>query len=271
MTRLSLSLLGTWQATRDGELITAFESEKVRALLAYLAVEAHQPHRREFLSALFWPERPDRNARQNLSQALSNLRKGIGDREAKPSFLFITQQTIQFNRDADFRLDVWAFEDRLTASQKHPHEELTLCASCLKRMERAVTQYRGDFLAGFSLPDSIAFDEWALLKREQLHRLALEALFSLTEAYEVQEAFEVALPYAWRQAELDPWNEAGQQRLLQLLALNGQRNEALAQYEKIRQLLRQDLGVEPAAETQTLVEAIRSGELDREADPLHWP
>lgn len=263
MTRLSLSLLGTWQATLNGKPITAFESDKVRALLAYLAVESGRPHRRESLAALLWPERPERNARQNLSQALFNLRQGIGDREANPPVLFITQKTIQFNRAADCRLDVAAFEDRIITSQKHPHEELTICASCLKRLERAISQYQGDFLAGFSLPDSIAFDEWALLKREQLRRLALESLFSLTEAYEVQGAFDIALPYAWRQVELDPWNEEGQQRLLRLLALNGQRNEALAQYERFRQLLRQELGIKPATETQTLAETIRSGQLDR--------
>lgn len=121
MTRLSLSLLGRWQATLDGEPITAFESDKVRALLAYLAVESDRPHRRETLAALFWPERPERNARQNLSQALFNLRQGIRDRKANPPVLLITQQTIQFNRAADFRLDVAAFEERVTASQKHQH------------------------------------------------------------------------------------------------------------------------------------------------------
>lgn len=36
LTSLSLSLLGTWQTTLGGEPIAAFESDKVRALLAYL-------------------------------------------------------------------------------------------------------------------------------------------------------------------------------------------------------------------------------------------
>ncbi len=270
MTRLSLSLLGTWQATLDGAPIAAFESDKVRALLSYLAVESDRPHRRETLAALLWPDRPAPNARQNLSQALSNLRRGIGDRKANPPFLFITQQTIQFNRDADYLLDVTAFEDRIAASQKHPHVELTVCTPCLKRLDRAMTQYRGEFLAGFSVSDSLSFDEWALLKREQLHRLVLEVLVSLTVAYEIQGAFEVALPYAWRKAEFDPWNEEGQQRLLQLLALNGQRSAALAQYEKFRQLLWHDLDVEPGEVTQLLAEDIRSGKLEKESVHLRF-
>lgn len=268
MTRLSLSLLGTWQATVDGEPITSFESDKVRALLAYLAVESDRPHRRESLAALLWPERSEPNARRNLSQALFNLRQAIEDREANLPFLLVTQQTIQFNRNSEFHLDVAAFAGRLTASQKHLHQELAFCAPCLQRLERAISHYHGDFLAGFSLPDSIAFDEWALLKREQLHGLAMEVLFTLTEAYELQEAFSIALPYARREVELDPWNEEGQQRLLRLLALNGHRSESLAQYEKFCQLLWQDLSVKPTVETQTLAEAIRSGELDRETANL---
>ena len=58
MAHLSISLLGTFQVILDGKQVTAFESDKVRALLAYLAVESDRPHRRETLACLLWPERP---------------------------------------------------------------------------------------------------------------------------------------------------------------------------------------------------------------------
>ena len=44
------------------EPVTAFASNKVRALLAYLAVEADRPHRREALAGLLWPEQPEAKA-----------------------------------------------------------------------------------------------------------------------------------------------------------------------------------------------------------------
>jgi DNA-binding SARP family transcriptional activator len=47
MARLSISLLGSFQVTLDGEPVTTFESAKVRALLAFLAVEAGRAHRRD--------------------------------------------------------------------------------------------------------------------------------------------------------------------------------------------------------------------------------
>ena len=75
MVRLSLSLLGAFQATLDGEPVTGFRSTKVRALLAYLATESDRPHRRETLAALLWSEQPERAARSNLRHDLSSLRK----------------------------------------------------------------------------------------------------------------------------------------------------------------------------------------------------
>ena len=119
MSRLSISLLGRFQVTLDGEPVTTFESDKVRALLAYLAVEAEQPHRRERLAGLLWPERPERAARQSLSQALFNLRHASGDREATPPFLNVSSQTLGFNRASDYSLDVTAFTASLTACEAH--------------------------------------------------------------------------------------------------------------------------------------------------------
>ena len=93
MAHLSLSLLGSFQVTLAGEPVTSFESDKVRALLAYLAVEADRPHRRDSLVGLLWPDWPDRAARNNLRHALANLRKAICDRDATPPFLLISRET----------------------------------------------------------------------------------------------------------------------------------------------------------------------------------
>ena len=79
---LSLSFLGTFRATLNGQPLTEFYSNKVRALLVYLAVEADQPHRREVLAGLLWPDWPDRDAFSNLRYTLSDLRRAIDDRSA---------------------------------------------------------------------------------------------------------------------------------------------------------------------------------------------
>ena len=101
MAHLALSLLGPFQASLDAKPVAGFKSKQVRALLAYLAVEAARPHSRIALAALLWPNCPDRAALNNLRYALSNLRQAIGDAQAHPPFLLIHRDTLQFNLDRD--------------------------------------------------------------------------------------------------------------------------------------------------------------------------
>ena len=256
MTHLSLSLLGTFQVTLDGESVTSFKSDKVRALLAYLAVEADRPHRREMLAGLLWPEWTDRDALSNLRYSLYDLRGAIGDRTAEPSFLTITRDALQFNTDSDYSLDVAVFEHHLAEGK-----------STISSLQSVVSLYRGPFLEGFSIGDSPAFEEWALFKREQIGRQVLSALERLTAVHEQRGEYEQAQRYVRRQLELEPWQEEAHQQLMRLLAFSGQRSAALAQYEACRRLLAEELSVEPTRETTALYESIRDGRLgDKETE-----
>jgi DNA-binding SARP family transcriptional activator len=116
MTHLALSLLGGFQAALDGRPLTQFKSNKVRALLAYLAVEADRPHRREALAAMFWPERSDSEALSNLRYSLASLRKTLGDRTAAIPFLLISHDTIQFNKASDAWLDVTQLQKQVASA-----------------------------------------------------------------------------------------------------------------------------------------------------------
>jgi DNA-binding SARP family transcriptional activator len=150
MAHLSIQLLGSFRVTLDGEPVTKLESDKVRALLACLAVEADRPHPREKLVDLLWPHWPERSARANLSQALYNLRAAIADRTADPPFLLISPKTIQFNSASDHSLDV----TQVAALGDATLEE---------HLDEAVVVYTGPFLADFSLPDSAPFEAWVTI------------------------------------------------------------------------------------------------------------
>jgi DNA-binding SARP family transcriptional activator/predicted ATPase len=260
MARLCLRLFGTLQVTLEGAAVSGFASDKVRALLAYLAVEADQPQRREKLAGLLWPDYPEASAHANLRTALANLRTVMGDRTssgdpaAAPPCLLISRQAIQFNRAARAWIDVLSF----TALSGQAD---------LAALEQAAELYRGDFLEGFSLGDASPFEEWALLHRERYRRLVMDTLRRLVDGYEQRGEYEQALPHAWRQVELDPWQEPAQQQLMRLLALAGRRTDALIQYETCCRLLAEELGVAPAPTTVALYEQIRSGQLETQRQP----
>ena len=177
MTHLSISLLGSFTVTVDGQPATDFDSNKVRALLAYLAVESDRPHRRETLAGMLWPEATDRSAFNNLRYSLSDLRQTIGDRTANPPFLLITHDSLQFNRASDHALDV----GQPGAMASSPSRTIR---PRLRELTEAVRLYRGWFLEGFSVSGSAPFEEWAVFKREQIGRQALSALNRLADYHE---------------------------------------------------------------------------------------
>ncbi len=249
MPKLILSLLGSFRVTLGDQPVTAFESDKVRALLAYLVVEADRPQRRETLVGLLWPDWPERSARARTSATPSTTcAPPSATARPRPPFLLVTPQTIQFNRTSDYSLD--------TIPLASLPEEATA-----EQLEEAPTSYRGSFLTGLSLPDANPFEEWALTTREELHRLALETATRLSGYHETRGDYAKALLFARRGLTLDPTWEAGHRAVIRNLALSGERGAALAHYETCCQVLESELGVEPSEETQSLFDILVSGDV----------
>ena len=268
MRELEIHLLGPWQVLRHREPLTGFRHDKVRALLAYLVVEADRPHRRESLAALLWPEQPESTALHNLRQSLSLLRQALGD-ETATSLLTVTTKTVELRLDDSVRVDVTDFTRLIRECGHHAHRRLEACPACQTRLRDAARLYRGEFLAGLSVADSVEFEEWRLFTQETLHREALDVLSHLVSYHTRRAEYRPAADYLRRQLALAPWREEAHRDLMRLLALSGERSAALVQYQTCRKVLAQELGVEPAPETQALWQAIRSGQpLDASASPV---
>ena len=267
MAKLQLSFLGTFHVTLDGQTVTGFESGKVRALLAYLATQPESAHSRSVLTGLLWPEQSEDVARANLRQALSNLRRALGDQDSQPPFLLISRETVQFNAAADSWLDVVAFNALLETCNRHVHRRAELCTPCSRWLTEAVGLYRGPFLAGLFVHDSVSLEEWIILQREILQRKVLQALYQLAAYHERRGAYNEAYNFALRQVELDPWREEAHRQIMRVLVLRGERTAALAQYEVCRKVLEEGLGVVPAEETTALYQQIRSAQDDTPLRP----
>src|SRR4051812_36940575 len=170
-TRLALALLGSFEVILDGQPVMTSESVKVRALLAYLAVEAGRSHTRAFLAELLWPDLPAATALTYLRHVLAKLKEAIPDgAPGRPPFLLVTRESIALNPAGDYQLDIASFTALLEESAGHPHRRPETCRACARRRAAAVALYRGDFLEHFLLGDSAAFEEWAAPKRERLRQ-----------------------------------------------------------------------------------------------------
>ncbi len=256
MSLLELTLFGPFRAALGEADLPAFRTDKVRALLAYLAVEADAPHRRESLAALLWPEMPDADALNNLRKTLHRLREPLG---AMAGSLLTADRPTVLLHSAAVHSDAGEFRRLLAESAAHPHPALHECDDCIVRLARATELYAGEFLAGLSLPDAPAFEEWLVVQRESLRLQTLTALGELADVHAQRGEHDSAVAFATRQLALEPWHEAAHRQLMRALAARGQRAEALAQLEACRRVLAEALGVEPSAETLALAEQIRAG------------
>jgi predicted ATPase/DNA-binding SARP family transcriptional activator len=256
---LRIETLGGVTIQRDGELVAGLVSRKAEALLVYLVCN-RRPLPRETLAALLWEELSQTSALANLSVVLNSLRKQLAP------FITVTRHTVGFNPESDFWLDVSELESQLDAWRRRRPRPTIYSRDDVAQLEAGLAHYRGDFLAGFHIRGSRSFEEWALLERERLHRLAVEGLDDLVEYYLNSGRCKQGLEQAERLLNMDPLREKSHQQVMLLLARCGERTAALAQFQACRDILAQELDVEPARETVALYERIQAIERDPHLD-----
>ena len=267
---LALSLLGGFGARVGEEPLTHLSTQKTRALVAYLALEA-KPQPRQHLRALLWPDSGDSAGLGNLRKELHRLQQTLSRQHEGAKLLTLSREAVQL----DPRListDVAAFEGLLADCEVHPHRYLHACPTCLTALEQALDLYGGALLAGFELPDAPAFEEWLLLRRASLETAVLTVLEKLAAAYETRGDEARALGYVARQLSLDPYLESARRQRMRLLARSGKSHEALAGFEAWRVLLAEETGLGPETATAALHAAIRSGAVSgrpQEPSPMH--
>jgi predicted ATPase/DNA-binding SARP family transcriptional activator/Tfp pilus assembly protein PilF len=250
MSNLSLHLFGQPQIVHNQINITHDLPIKAQAILIYLVVTG-QPQTRLWLASLLWPDVEESRALKNLRDILPVLRQQF------PEQLQITRQTLAFDRERPYYLDVEQFQ------------QLQLAALSEEQRYETLNLYRGEFLAGFYVPQAEPFAEWQMLWRERLHELALTHMDGLVEqAVQRPEKWSMGLELTQRLLELEPWRESAHRQRMLLLAYMGQRETAVAQYALCRQTLAAEFGITPTSQTEGLYAQIVAGEVGPVTQPI---
>ena len=237
MSLLELYFLGPPRIERNGQPLK-LDTRKAVAMLAYLALTA-ESQSRDSLAALLWPEYDDRRGKAALRRTLSTLKSAVGE-----DCLNITRESIGLQPD-QHRCDVTLFQQHLD----------------VKEWAQAAALYRDDFMAGFSLRDSIPFDDWQVINREALRRAMSEALETLCRQQQEAGDLTAASSTAHKWLNMDPLREDAHRQLMLLYAQTGQRNKALDQFRTCIRILDEELGVDPLPETVALHDAIRDNQI----------
>ncbi len=239
-----LTLLGPVRITQDGgaaddaDAPLRFRSRRTIALLGYLALE-RRPTAREYLAALFWPDEEPAKGRSNLRRELYNLAQLL------PGCWQTEPQTAAFSPADGTSVDI----------------DLIARLRDQGRWQEAAGMLGGEFLEGVHLPGNQPFENWLLAERERWRELSCTILGRAAAELAAGGLFADALSTIRRLLQAAPWDEAAQRQAMRLLTWTGRREEALRQFTACRQVLSDELGVEPAAATVALHEKIATGEL----------
>ncbi len=242
---VKIELLGSFGLYDDsGRLL---KLRRMTALvLAAIAAEGPRGMRREVLAERFWQNRSDAQSKSCLRQALTTLRKVLAGKEGIA--LVTDSETVRLETSPD-RIDVLTFEDitnRLFTKGAEDDE-----------LVQAAGLYRGPFMEGaaFGSIDQLPF----MSQRTALRNRALRLVEEMSRRAAIAEA---TTKLASRLLQTEPTAEEAHRALIRV-ALGGNRmNRARKQLDLCRNVLREELGVEPEPETLMLV---RTAELVAES------
>ncbi|NJK44044.1 MAG: hypothetical protein HC933_06920 [Pleurocapsa sp. SU_196_0] len=233
---LELILLGAGEARLRGVRVE-LPTRKALALLAYLALEGATGRSR--LAGLLWSDNDEESARRNLRRELHRLRQsGLRDH------LEVSGDTVGLN-------------EVVTTDVTGLH---ALGASADETDLQSALEVHTTLLEGYELDGAALFAEWLERERSRVaaarHRLAL----ILAERFETRGEWRGALALHLRLLHEDGLQERQHREVMRLHDLLGEREAALEQFQRCRDALRVELGLEPLPETVRLAQRIRGAQ-----------
>lgn len=231
----NFNLLGTFEILEDGVPSPVMKRNKACALLTSLIV-AGQMQTREAVADLLWEANSTAQSLKSLRMLIMRIRKETPE-------LIVQRSALGFQPTAETTVDYLILIEALARDD-------------VAQLDQALRLYRGDLLAGFYLDDCFRFNEWLLVEREQLWQRVMSAHHRLCETYAEQNQWAKGIDLAQRWIALDDLGEEAYRWLMRFYTANGQKSAALQTFERCRQRLDTELGVEPAAATVQLAEQI---------------
>ena len=235
--QLRVGVLGGLHLTVGGRPLVGLASAKARALLVYLAVTG-TAQSRSALAGLLWSDLPEEAARTNLRLVLTKLRRAL------PGHVEVTRQSVALAADQP----VWVDALEVVRLAGEPSDPDALLA--------AVDLCRGEFLAGVEVPGAPLFDQWVVAERAACRAAMLGTLDRAVQLARERGDTDVGIQVARRLVALEPLHEEAHRALMWFLVHGDQPSTALAQYERCRSVLAEELGVEPSPATLALREEI---------------
>ncbi|HEV2705526.1 MAG TPA: BTAD domain-containing putative transcriptional regulator [Pyrinomonadaceae bacterium] len=250
---LTINMLGAVEIFRDPKrplAADAWVTKRARDILCFIASRRHRRASKDTIIDTFWADADFDAVEKNFHPTVSHIRKALNSNQAlKQNFLLYRDGDYQLNQEFSYFIDIEEF-DRLASegeAARRAREQETMVTA----FERAVALYRGDFMQG-------SYDEWVEEQRSYYREQYLRLLEMLASAAQKAGEWARSLQLGQQILQADPFREDVHCMLMRAHAAEGNRGAVREQFESLRRLLKKELGVEPASETQKVYrEALR--------------
>ena len=198
---------------------------------------------------MLWPDAGDVEARGRMRRLLHELSSRVGH-----NALVTDRQTVALANDVCAATDLASLRRSLAQGLYRSTEDAS--EESFAALEHAARLAAAEFAEGLALDECDELSAWLQRQRESLRQARAQALAQIVTRLEGAQQHERALHHAQDLVAIDSLNEAAQRRLIRLYAAAGQPRAALQQFERCRQILHDELGVEPEAATLQLADEI---------------
>lgn len=223
----------------------AWHLKKAASLVKLLALAPGHRMHRERVMDLLWPDLGKKAASNNLRQTLHAARRALRlDSASGSRYLVSEDQSLVLCPGGNLSVDVEVFEQAAEAASR---------ARDTAAYRTAIELYAGELL-----PEDL-YEEWAEGRRDGLRQTHVRLLVELAGLYEERGEYGRAVEALRKATANDPTLEEAYVGLMRLQALSGRPEGALAECERLRDVLSRRLGTRPGAATRHLRDEIAAG------------
>jgi ATP/maltotriose-dependent transcriptional regulator MalT/DNA-binding SARP family transcriptional activator len=245
VTDLTINMLGPVEIFRDPLrplAADAWTTKRARDILCFIASRRHRRASKDTIIDTFWGEADFEAVEKNFHPTVSHIRKALNSNQPlKQNFLLYRDGDYQLSPNFSYHIDTEEFDRLLTEGETA--RRAREFDRCIKAYEAAIAIYRGDFMQG-------SYDDWVEEQRSYYREQHLRMLEALAAVAQKTEDWTRSLQLAQEILRDDPYREDVHCMIMRAHAGQGNRHAVKEQYEALRKLLKKELGVEPAAETQ---------------------
>ncbi len=235
--RFALSVSGR------GLQIERWYRKQALTLLKLLVTHRSTAIHREYVIECLWPDVEEHRGRERLKVTTYFLRQQLRAAGLQKEIIIVANETYALRRDGVW-VDCEVFEDLFHEARLLEQRGRTKDA--LACLEKAARMYNGDYL-----PEE-RYRDWCAGERERLREIYFDVLGHMVESYLVSGEHEQAVRCCRLALSREPCRENFLRTLMTSLAHLGQYDRAIDHYRRFRQVLKHELGVEPAPETERI-------------------